>query len=157
MITPAIFTSDKPHSSQPPLVHHHKKADDALELAGKRAVIVEDEGITQLQLSRILRLEGLLVVGTATNGQEAIDVVLATRPDLVLMDIRMPVMDGLEATERILAEYRVCIVMLTAFSDEEYRKRAEALETCGYVLKPVTAETLMPQLKAAFEKFHFPA
>lgn len=126
-------------------------------LMGKRAVVVEDEGITQLQLTRILRREGLDVVGTASNGKEGVKTVLAERPDLVLMDIRMPVMDGLEATERILSEYRVCIVMLTAFSDEEYRKRAEELDTCGYVIKPVTAESLMPQLKAAFEKFYSPA
>src|SRR5690242_14654533 len=89
-------------------------------LSGKRVAVVEDEGITQLQLSRILRSQGLEVVGTAADGQEAVEVVLATRPDLVLMDIRMPIMDGLEASERILAEYPVCIVMLTAFSDEEY-------------------------------------
>ena len=78
----------------------------------------------------------------------------AATPDVVLMDIHMPVMDGLEATQRILAEYPVCIVMLTAFSDEVYRQRAEALGTCGYILKPITVETLMPELKAAYHKFH---
>ncbi len=66
----------------------------------------------------------------------------------------MPVMDGLEASERILAEYRVCIVMLTAFSEEEYQQRAQELGTCGYVLKPITAETLLPELEAAYDKFH---
>ena len=126
----------------------------SLGLVGKRAVIVEDEGITQLQLRRILQREGLEVVGMASDGKEGVEMVLAERPDLVLMDIRMPVMDGLEATERILAEYRVCIVMLIAFSDEEYRKRAEVLRTCGYVLKPITAESLRPHLSAAFETFH---
>ncbi len=131
-----------------------KEEQSASLLSGKRIVIVEDEGITQLQLSRVLRFEGLEVVGIASDGQEAIELVLATRPDLVLMDIQMPVMDGLEASERILAQYRVCIVMLTAFSDEEFVERAKGIGTSGYVLKPITAETLLPQLQAAFQKFH---
>lgn len=126
----------------------------SVSLKGKRAVIVEDEGITQLQLSKLLRSEEVKVVGTASDGQEGVAVVLKERPDFVLMDIRMPVMDGIEAAERILAEYRVCIVMLTAFSDEGYRQRADRLGACAYVLKPVTVETLMPQLKAAFHGFH---
>ncbi len=126
----------------------------APELVGKRAVIVEDEGMTQLQLRRLLRSQGLEVVGAAADGKEAVEVVLATRPDLVLMDIKMPVMDGLEASELILAEYRVCIVMLTAFSEEEYREKAETIGTCGYIVKPFTSESLMPQLRAAYRKFH---
>lgn len=129
---------------------------EAISLRGKRAVIVEDEGITQLQLKKILQSEGIEVVGAAGNGKEGVEFVLRERPDFVLMDIRMPDMDGLEATERILAEYHVCIVMLTAFSDEGYRQRATELGVCGYVLKPVTVETLMPQLKALYHRFHNP-
>lgn len=128
----------------------------ATSLRGKRAVVVEDEGLTQLQLKKMLRSEGIEVVGTASNGKEGVEFVLRERPDFVLMDIRMPDMDGLEATERILAEYHVCIVMLTAFSDAGYRQRAEELGACGYVLKPVSIETLMPQLKAAYHQFHNP-
>lgn len=123
-------------------------------LAGKRAVIVEDEGITQLQLKKIPRSQGVEVVGTAADGKDAVDVVLKEIPDFVLVDIRMPIMDGLEASERILAQTRVCIVMLTAFSGEEYQQRAQAIGTCGYVLKPVTVETLVPEIEAAFLKFH---
>jgi response regulator NasT len=143
---PPIFLSSLPNSER-----------DAISLRDKRAVIVEDEGITQLQLKRLLRSEGIAVVGTASNGQEGVECVLRERPDFVLMDIRMPDMDGLEATERILAEYRVCIVMLTAFSDEAYRQRATELGVSGYVLKPVTVETLMPPLKVAYHQFHNPA
>jgi PAS domain S-box-containing protein len=68
--------------------------------------------------------------------------------------MRQPVMDGLEASERILAATSVCIVMLTAFSEEEYQQKAQALGACGYVIKPVTSETLMPELEAALAKFH---
>ena len=82
------------------------------------------------------------------------EAVLRERPDLMLMDVQMPgPIDGLEAARRILAEYRVCIVMLTAFSQEEFRKRAAEINVCGYVLKPITTDTLLPQLEAALRGF----
>ena len=149
-----LCTDDQTANPPIPLPSFPSRETEDRSLLGKRTVIVEDEGITQLQLSRILRSEGIKVVGTASNGQEGLEFVLKERPDFVLMDIRMPVMDGLEATERILAEYRVCIVILTAFSDEESQQRALELGACAYVLKPVTAETLIPQLKAAYHNFH---
>ena len=126
-------------------------------LAGKSVVVVEDEGVTQMQLRRILRNAGLNVVGSATNGAEGVDLVLRERPDLVLMDIRMPgSFDGLEAARRILAAHRVCIVLLTAFSGSEYRKQAEEIDVCGYVLKPITTESLIPQVEAAIRGFGSP-
>jgi response regulator NasT len=124
-----------------------------LTLQGKRAVVAEDEGMTQLQLKRILRSEGVEVVGIAANGQEAIDLVLLHDPDFVLMDIRMPVLDGLEAAQRILESRRVCIIMLTAFSEEEYRREADAIGAAGYVLKPVTSGTLVPKIVAALRSY----
>ena len=124
-------------------------------IAGKRVVIVEDEGIIQMQLRRMLKTAGLTVLASATSGAEGVEVVLRERPDLVLMDISMPgSVDGLEAARRILSEYPVCIVMVTAFSDEEYRKQAEDIHASGYVVKPVVAESLIPQLEGALRKFH---
>lgn len=123
------------------------------ELNGKRVVIVEDEGMLQLQLRMMLRAVGMDIVGTAANGQEAIEIVLATRPDVVLMDINMPVMNGLEASEQILAQYPVCIVMLTAFSEADFQEKAKQIGTCGYVIKPVTSDTLLPQLLTAVQGF----
>jgi two-component system, response regulator PdtaR len=127
--------------------------EDAFTLLGKRIIIVEDEGITQMQLRRSLTKAGLQVVATANNGQTAVEVVLRERPDLVLMDIRMPIMDGLEAARRILQEYRVCIVMLTAFATEEYQEKAKELGACGYIHKPIITATLFSELQEAYSKF----
>ena len=123
-------------------------------LAGKRAVICEDESVIQMQLSRALTRAGLDVVGSAVTGEEAVEVTLRERPDLVLMDIQMPGMDGLEATRRILQTYAVCIIVLTAFPAEH---EAQARETgaCGYILKPITRDMLLPkveELYAAYQK-----
>lgn len=123
-------------------------------LVGKRVVVVEDEGVTQMQLRRMLKNAGLKVVASAISGEQGVETVLRERPDIVLMDIRMPgSFDGLEAARRILAEYSVCIIMLTAFSDEEYRTQAEAVKVCGYILKPVTTESLIPQIETAIRNF----
>jgi len=122
-------------------------------LRGKRVVIAEDQGVTQLHLRRILESKGMDVVGTAANGRDAIEVVLRTRPSLVLMDVQMPVMDGLEASRYILDLFRVCIVMLTAYTEIKHQEEALLIGAVGYVIKPVTAATLVPQLDAALRKF----
>jgi YesN/AraC family two-component response regulator len=123
-------------------------------LLGERVIICEDEGISQMQLKRALSISGLEVVGTARNGRDGVELALKERPSLILMDIRMPVMDGLEASRLILKHYQPCIVMLTAFSDSEYRRQAFEIGTAGYVVKPVTGETLLPQLEAAWRTHH---
>ncbi len=125
-------------------------------LEGKRVVIVEDESITQMQLRHILSHAGLVIVGSAGNGQQGVEMVLRERPDIVLMDIRMPIMDGLEATRRILDDYRVCIVILTAFSEEEYWEAATGMGVCGYLLKPISAASLLPRLASMYQLYHAP-
>ena len=121
-------------------------------LVGKRVAIVEDEGVTQLQLRMILVKAGLQVVGAAGTGDDGVELVLRERPDLVLMDIKMPNgFNGLEAARRVLAEFRTCVVMITAY--EEYQDEAEQVGTCGYVVKPVDSLTLIPQLEEAYERF----
>ena len=116
-------------------------------------VICEDEGITQLQLKRILIHAGLSVVAIAGDGQAGIEAVLREQPDLVLMDIKMPVMGGLEAARQIMEASPVCIVMLTAYATEEYQQEAAEIGTCGYIIKPITAQTLLPQLQEAYARF----
>ncbi|HLV81189.1 MAG TPA: response regulator [Chthonomonadaceae bacterium] len=124
-----------------------------VDLKGKRVVVVEDEGITQMQLRRILTRAGLVLAGQAFNGQEGITAVLREHPDLVLMDIRMPVLDGLEATRQILEAFPVCVIMMTGFADPEYQEEAERIGASGYMHKPVTASTLIPNMQAAYRRY----
>ena len=146
-MTLALRLSDTQWSGTRP---QERPQDQAIEevLVGKRVVVAEDEGITSLQLERLLKRAGLQVVGKAGNGQEAVKVVLRERPDIVLMDIRMPLLDGLQAAERILSEYRPCIVFVTAFT--HYQEQARHLDACGYLVKPVTSENLLPALREAY-------
>src|SRR5690348_10349992 len=93
-------------------------------LEGKRVVICEDAGITVMQLDRILRRAGLEVVGTANNGRDAAEIILREKPDLVLMDIGLPITDGVGTIRQIAAQFTTCIVMLTGSADEEQLERA---------------------------------
>ena len=124
------------------------------DLAGKRIVICEDEGLTVMQLDRALTRAGLLVVGRCGDGQEAVEVVLRERPDIVLMDIAMPVQTGLEALRQIMAEFTTCVVMLTANADAEYVEKARALGAAGYVSKPILSESILPALQQALHMFY---
>ena len=124
-----------------------------LPLEGKRVVICEDEGVTQMQLRRALTRAGLDVVGAATNGQQGVEIALRERPDIVLMDIQMPVMDGLEAARRILEEFSLCVIVLTAFSDPAFLEKAQELGVSGYIIKPVTSDTLLPQIRKGYAAF----
>ena len=119
-------------------------------LAGKRALIAEDEGVVVLHYRKLLAAAGVLVVGAATNARDAINLALRERPDLILMDVNMPgELDGLAAAQVILAHFPVCIVMVTAYDDEEYRRKAADIPASGYVVKPVVASTLVPELREA--------
>ena len=141
-------SNDDPHRN-PRTASEHTRSE---QLAGKRVVIVEDEGITQLQLKRLLALAGLLVVGLAADGAAGVETVLREKPDIVLMDVKMPGQyDGLEATRRILAEMSICVIMLTAF--EEYQEQASALGVCGYIVKPVDSASLIPRVVDAYARF----
>ena len=141
--------------SENPLTSSYSQQRNGLEetlFSGKRVVIVEDEGITQMHLRKILTRAGLLVVSYALNGAEGVATVLRERPDLVLMDINMPgEINGLEAARQILAQYHVCIVMITAYPD--HREQAEQLGACGYALKPVDSVSLLPELQRAWKRF----
>ncbi len=118
----------------------------------RRVLVVEDEGITQMQLRKILKRVGFAQVGAALNGEEGVDIALRERPEVILMDINMPgPYNGLEASRRILATYSACIVILTAYAD--HMEEAREIGTCGYIVKPLDEQSLLPQLRDALQKF----
>lgn len=116
-------------------------------------MVCEDEGVTQIQLVRMLKRSGLDVVGAVNNGRAGVELAKREKPDIILMDIRMPIMDGLEATRQILVTYPACVVLLTAFADAEMREEGRKVGSCGFLLKPVTGPTLLTALEQFYQSF----
>jgi two-component system, response regulator PdtaR len=127
--------------------------EDVAAIAGKRVVVCEDEGITRMLLGTVLKDAGLDVVASASNGALGVKSVLATKPDIVLMDVKMPVMNGFDAAVEILKQHRPCIVMLTAFNDRESYERARAIGAQGYITKPVDDERVVREIAGAWRGF----
>ena len=116
----------------------------------RTAVVVDDEPITRMDLSQMLEEMDFLVVGQAADGFDAIELCRSHRPDVVLMDIKMPVFDGMTASETIIAEDLCgCVVLLTAFQDRELIDRAGRIGVTGYLVKPVEERLLLPTLEVA--------
>ena len=114
-----------------------------------RIVVAEDEAIIRLDLCEMLAEAGYEVVGQGGDGQQAVDLTRSLRPDLVLMDVKMPVMDGITAAEIIGAEGLAPVVMLTAFSQRELVERARDAGVMAYVVKPFTLADLTPAIEVA--------
>lgn len=116
----------------------------------KTAVIVDDEPITRMDLREILGELDFKVVGEASDGFDAIQVCRCYNPDVVLMDIKMPVFDGLGAAETIIREELAgCVVLLTAYSDKEFIEKAKQIGVTGYLIKPVEERLLLPTIEIA--------
>ena len=115
-----------------------------------RVFIVEDEEMIRKGLVHTINWAGMgcLVVGSAADGRSGLSSILQKRPDVVITDIRMPEMDGLEMLERALAVYSFRIILLTSYADFDYARRAISLRACDYLLKPLDEEIV---LKAAKE------
>lgn len=117
----------------------------------KTIMIVDDEPLTRMDLSDMLRELGFEVVGEAADGFDAIVLCRAKHPDIVLMDVRMPVFDGLTASATIFEEDLAgCIVLLTAFSDQDLIDRAAKAGVTGYLVKPIDQKALLPTLEIAY-------
>ncbi|GID93771.1 response regulator [Amorphoplanes digitatis] len=114
-----------------------------------RVVLADDQALVRAGFRMILTADGIDVVGEAANGAEAVDAVRRTRPDVVLMDIRMPELDGLEATRRILADAGAGprVIMLTTFDLDEYVYAALTAGASGFLLKDVTPEHLVAAVR----------
>ena len=123
-------------------------------LQNKRVVIVEDEELSVLVLQNALVAGGLKVVGSSPTAQGGVELILKERPDLVLMDIRLRgKMTGLDAAKAILAQYSVCIVIVTNYSDQANRDRAAEIGACGYIIKPVIGRTVIPEIEKALRRW----
>ncbi|MGB8020278.1 MAG: response regulator [Candidatus Nanopelagicales bacterium] len=118
-----------------------------------RVVVVEDEALIRLDLVEMLTESGYEVVGQASDGESAIAAVRELRPDLVLMDIKMPMLDGISAAEILAAEAIAPIVLVTAFSQSELVDRALSAGVHGYVVKPFTMAELRPAIEIAMARF----
>jgi response regulator NasT len=118
----------------------------------RRVLVAEDETLIRLDIVEILRGEGYEVVAEADNGQKAVDLAREHRPDLVLMDVKMPVMDGITAAETIVKERIAPVVLLTAFSQKELVERAREAGAMAYVVKPFSPNDLMPAIEIALSR-----
>jgi two-component system, response regulator PdtaR len=117
---------------------------------GVRILVAEDEAIIRMDLIEMLQAAGYEVVAAATNGQEAIDLAVEHRPDLAILDVKMPVLDGITAAAKIIEIAPV--LMLTAFSQRELVERARDAGVMAYVVKPFTIGDLMPAIEIAISR-----
>jgi AmiR/NasT family two-component response regulator len=124
------------------------KADEQL-----RVVVAEDETLIRLDIVEILSSQGYAVVGEADNGQRAVELASELLPDVVLMDVKMPIMDGITAAEQIARDRLAPVVLLTAFSQRELVERARQAGAMAYVLKPFSENDLVPAIELAVARF----
>ena len=117
-----------------------------------RVVIAEDEAIIRLDLKEILTSAGYDVVGESGRGDEAVQLVAEHRPDLAILDIKMPGMDGLRAAREITSQYQVAVMLLTAFSQRDLIEEARDAGVAAYLVKPFQARELLPAVAGVLSR-----
>jgi AmiR/NasT family two-component response regulator len=127
--------------------------DTAASTARKRVVIAEDEAIIRLDLKETLAEIGFDVVGEASDGEQAVALADQLRPDLVILDVKMPVLDGISAAQRIATQRLAPVVILTAFSQRELVERARDAGAMAYLVKPFTSSDLLPAAEMAMSRY----
>jgi len=121
--------------------------------ARKRVVIAEDEALIRLDLKETLDELGYDVVGEAGDGERAVALAEELRPDLVILDVKMPVLDGISAAERIAAQRIAPVVILTAFSQRDLVERARDAGAMAYLVKPFSSSDLLPAIEMALSRY----
>ncbi|HET6918353.1 MAG TPA: response regulator [Jiangellaceae bacterium] len=118
----------------------------------RRVLVAEDESLIRLDLAEMLVEEGYEVVGEAADGAAAVRLAEELRPDLVVMDVKMPVLDGISAAERIVAQRIAPVLILTAFSQRELVERARSAGAMAYLVKPFVKADLVPAIEMALSR-----
>ncbi len=118
-----------------------------------RVLVAEDEALIRMDLVEMLQEEGYAVVGEAADGGAAVTMATELRPDLVLLDVKMPVLDGLSAAEQIVAARIAPVVILTAFSQRDLVERAREAGVMAYLVKPFQKKDLLPAIEMAASRF----
>lgn len=127
--------------------------DEARSAVGLRVLVVEDEALIRLDLTEMLREEGYVVAGEAGDGEAAVTLARELRPDLVIMDVKMPKVDGIAAAGEIVQERIAPVVMLTAFSQRELIEQARDAGAMAYLVKPFARHELVPAIELAVSRF----
>ncbi|WBB54132.1 response regulator [Verrucosispora sp. WMMD573] len=128
-------------------------AETQTDAARRRVLIAEDEALIRLDLAEMLAEEGYEVVGEAGDGEAAIRLAEELKPDLVILDIKMPIMDGLAAAERIAGSRIAPVIILTAFSQRDLVERARAAGAMAYLVKPFQKSDLVPAVEIALSRY----
>ncbi|WP_281284269.1 ANTAR domain-containing response regulator [Nocardioides litoris] len=128
-------------------------APDAPQAATRTVVIAEDEALIRMDLAEMLTEEGYAVVGQAGDGARAIELATELRPDLVILDVKMPVLDGIAAAEAIAGQRIAPVVILTAFSQRDLVERARDAGAMAYLVKPFTQSDLVPAIEMAVSRY----
>jgi response regulator NasT len=119
-----------------------------------RVLVAEDEALIRMDLVELLTDEGYEVVGQASDGEEAVALARDLTPDVVVMDVKMPKLDGISAAETIVGERIAAVVMLTAFSQRDLIGRAAEAGAMGYIVKPFDASDVVPAIEVALARFN---
>ena len=154
--SPVALTDDELHNvaESSNNAEDYKNSENEEDNRVKTVVVAEDEAVNRMDLVAMLEDNGYEVVGQAANGQEAIDLTREHHPDVVCMDVKMPVVDGIQAAATICDENIAPVVMLTAFSQADLVKRATGAGAMAYVTKPYEESKLLPALEVAMGRFN---
>jgi AmiR/NasT family two-component response regulator len=122
-------------------------------MAKRRVIIADDESLIRLDIKEMLTTLGYLVVGEAGDGVSAVNLARELRPDLVIMDIKMPGMDGIAAAKVLTEEKVAPVLLLTAFSQQDLVEKAKEAGVVGYIVKPFREAELVPAIEVALARF----